>query len=327
MSRALDLALLGLGRTGTNPIVGAVIVRDDMVIGEGHHEALGEPHAEINALRQAGEAARGSSLFVTLEPCTHFGRTPPCVDSIIEAEIKEVFVAALDPNPIAGGGVERLESAGIQVHFGASRERALWENRAWRHWVATARPYVVWKVAASIDGRIAAADGSSQWITCAQSRQDVHAIRGASHAIITGTGTVLRDDPELSVRDGSNRTPLRVVVGDRDIASDAKIFMGPQETLLVKNRSPQYLIEELNSRQVVQVMLECGPRMAASWVEDNAIDELVVYTAPILLGGGPALFSDLRVASINEKRQLHLHDVTRIGTDLRAIYTTREWEV
>jgi diaminohydroxyphosphoribosylaminopyrimidine deaminase/5-amino-6-(5-phosphoribosylamino)uracil reductase len=327
MGRALDLALLGLGRTGTNPIVGAVLVRDDVVIGEGHHEALGGPHAEIIAIQQAGEAARGSSLFVTLEPCAHFGRTGPCVDAIIEAGIKEVFVAAHDPNPIASGGADRLESAGIQVYVGALRERALWENRAWRHWVENGRPYVIWKVAASIDGRIAAADGSSQWISCAESRQDVHAIRGASHAIITGTGTVLRDDPEMSVRDGSGRTPLRVVVGDRDVPPDAKIFTGPQETILVKNRSPQHLIEELNSRNVVQAMLECGPRMAARWLEDGAIDELVVYTAPILLGGGPALFSDLRVASINEKRQLQLHDVVRFGSDLRATYTTKNWEV
>jgi diaminohydroxyphosphoribosylaminopyrimidine deaminase/5-amino-6-(5-phosphoribosylamino)uracil reductase len=327
MGRALDLALLGLGRTGTNPIVGAVLVRDDVVIGEGHHGSLGGPHAEVNALRQAGDAARGSSLFVTLEPCAHFGRTPPCVDAIIEAGIKEVFVAALDPNPIASGGIARLESVGIPVYVGALGDRARWDNRAWRHWVVNGRPYVVWKVAASIDGRVAAADGSSQWISCAQSRQDVHAIRGASNAIITGTGTVLRDDPELSVRDGSGRTPLRVVVGSRDIPFDARIFVGPQETLLVKNRSPQHLIEELNSRQVVQAMLECGPRMAARWVEDNAVDELVVYTAPILLGGGPALFSDLRDASITDKRQLHFHNVVRFGSDVRATYTTKSWGV
>lgn len=326
MSRALDLALLGLGRTGTNPIVGAVLVRDGVVVGEGHHEVLGGPHAEINALRVAGDAARDSSLFVTLEPCAHYGRTPPCVDSIIDAGVKEVFIAALDPNPIAGGGIARLENAGINVYVGALLERALWENRAWRHWIANGRPYVIWKVAASIDGRIAAADGSSQWISGTQSRQDVHSIRGASHAIITGTGTVLRDDPELSVRDGSDRTPLRVVVGARRIPSDAKIFTGPQETLLVKDHSPQHLIEELNSRDVVQAMLECGPRMAGRWVDDNLIDELVVYTAPILLGGGPALFSDLKVASIGEKRQLQLHDVTRFGPDLRVTYTTRSWE-
>jgi diaminohydroxyphosphoribosylaminopyrimidine deaminase/5-amino-6-(5-phosphoribosylamino)uracil reductase len=167
----------------------------------------------------------------------HYLSPSSCVDAIIEAGIKEVFVAAHDPNPIASGGADRLESAGIQVYVGALRERALWENRAWRHWVENGCPYVIWKVAASIDGRIAAADGSSQWISCTESRQDVHAIRGASHAIITGTGTVLRDDPEMSVRDGSGRTPLRVVVGDRDVPPDAKIFTGPQETILVKNRS------------------------------------------------------------------------------------------
>lgn len=326
MGRALDLALLGLGRTGTNPIVGAVLVRDDVVIGQGYHEVLGGPHAEIIALRQAGDLARGSSLFVTLEPCAHFGRTAPCVDAIIEAGIKEVFVATFDPNLVASGGISRLESAGINIYVGALRERALWENRAWRHWIANDRPYVIWKVAASIDGRIAAADGSSQWISCEESRRDVHSIRGASHAIITGTGTVLRDDPEFSVRDGSDRIPLRVVVGDRDIPSDAKVFSGPQETILVKDRSPAHLIEELNSRKVVQAMLECGPRMAASWVEDNAVDELVVYTAPILLGGGPALFSDLKVASISEKRQFQLHDVVRIGSDSRATYTSKSWE-
>ena len=326
MGHALDLALLALGRTGTNPVVGAVLVLDGVVVGDGYHEALGGSHAEINALRQAGDSARGSSLFVTLEPCAHYGRTAPCVDSIIDAGVKDVFVSVRDPNPIAAGGIARLENAGIDVYMGALRERALWENRAWRHWISNSRPYLVWKVAASIDGRIAAADGSSQWITGEQSRQDVHSIRGASQAIITGTGTVLRDDPELSVRDGSDRTPLRVVVGKRHIPADAKIFNGPQETLLIKDHSPQALIAELTSREVVQAMLECGPRMAGRWIEDELIDEIIVYTAPILLGGGPALFSDLEVTSISDKRQLHLHDVKRIGPDIRAIYTTRSWE-
>ncbi len=327
MARALDLALLALGRTGTNPIVGAVLVLDGVVVGDGYHEALGGPHAEINALRRAGDLSRGSSLFVTLEPCAHYGRTAPCVDSIIDAGVKEVFVSVRDPNPIAAGGIARLENAGIDVHVGALRERALWENRAWRHWISTSRPYLVWKVAASIDGRIAAVDGSSKWITGEQSRQDVHSIRGASQAIITGTGTVLRDDPELSVRDGSDRIPLRVVVGDRPIPDVARIFNGPQETLLIKDHSPQALITELASRDVVQAMLECGPRMAGRWIEDGLIDEIVVYTAPILLGGGPALFSDLEVKSISEKRQLHLHDLKRFGPDVRATYTTRSWDV
>lgn len=326
MGRALDLALLGLGRTGTNPIVGAVLVSDDVVIGEGHHEVLGGPHAEINALRQAGDAARGASLFVTLEPCSHHGRTPPCVDAIIDAGIKEVFIATLDPNPVASGGIARLESAGIKVHVGSLQRRALWENRAWQHWIRTGRPYVIWKVAASIDGRIAAPDGSSKWITCEASRADVQKIRGASQAIVTSTGTVLRDDPELSVRDGSDRTPLRVVVGNRDIPADARIFSGPQETLVVKEHSPEHLIEQLMERDLVQVMLECGPRMAARWIEHEIIDELVVYTASILLGGGPALLSDLGAISISDKRQLQLHDVTRFDSDFRATYTTKSWD-
>ena len=327
MAHALDLAMLALGRTGTNPVVGAVLVLDGVAVGEGHHEVLGGPHAEINALRQAGDAARGSSLFVTLEPCAHYGRTAPCVDSIIDAGVKEVFISVRDPNPVAAGGISRLEKAGIFVHIGELRERALWQNRAWRHWISNSRPYLVWKVAASIDGRIAAADGSSQWITGEQSRRDAHSIRGASQAIITGTGTVLRDDPELSVRDGSDRTPLRVVVGNRHIPADAKIFAGPQETLIIKDHSPQALIEELSSRDVVQAMLECGPRMAARWIADELIDEIVVYTAPILLGGGPALFSDLEVTSISDKRQLHLHDLKRFGPDVRATYTTKSWEI
>ena len=326
MNRALDLALLGLGRTGTNPIVGAVLVRDDVVVGEGYHEVQGGPHAEVVAIRAAGDGAKGASLFVTLEPCAHFGRTPPCVEAIVDAGVKEVFIAAADPNPIASGGIARLEQAGIKVHVGTLQKQANWENRAWRHWIVTGRPYVIWKVAASIDGRVAAADGSSRWISGEESRRDVHSIRGASHAIITGTGTVLRDDPELSVRDGSNRTPLRVVVGDREIPDDAKIFSGPQETILIKDRTPEHLIEVLKSRQVVQALLECGPRMSARWIEENAVDELIVYTAPILLGGGPSLFSDLRVASINDKRQLWLHDVTRFGSDLRATYTTKSWD-
>jgi len=326
MHRALDLALMGVGKTSTNPIVGAVIVRDDEVVGEGFHEFLGGPHAEINALGQAGDSARGASIYVTLEPCAHQGRTGPCVEALISAGIKEVFIASLDPNPIASGGVGRLKEAGIDVRVGLLGGRAEWENRAWRHWVVNSRPYVLWKVAASIDGRIAAADGSSRWISSVESRRDAHALRGASQAIVTGTGTVLRDDPELSVRDESGRTPLRVVVGERSIPAEAKIFSGDQETLIIKDRSPQRVLEELNSHGVVQAMLECGPRMAGHWLEQGLIDELVVYTAPILIGGGPALFSDLRVASISDKRELHLHDVQRLGPDLRATYTTTRWE-
>ncbi len=326
MSRALELALLGLGRTETNPIVGAVIVRDGVLVGEGHHEFLGGPHAEIVALNQAGGAARGASIYVTLEPCAHQGRTGPCADALIAAGIKEVFIASRDLNPIAKGGIEKLEAAGIGVHLGLLRERAEWENRAWRHWVANLRPYVIWKVAASVDGRIAAPDGSSRWISSAESRADAHSLRGASQAIVTSTGTVLRDDAELSARDGSGRTPIRVVVGKRPISPGARIFSGDQETVIIKDHSPLGVVDELTSRGAVQAMLECGPQMAGDWFELGLIDELIVYLAPILIGGGPSLFSDLKVASISDKHELFLHDVQRFGPDLRTTYTTTGWE-
>ena len=217
MRRAIELAELGLGSTSPNPIVGAVIVGvDGTVVGQGFHARAGEPHAEVVALRDAGGRAQGASVFVTLEPCRHTGRTPPCTQALIDAGVARVVYAVDDPDPVAGHGAADLRAAGIAVEAGVLRDEAARSNAAWLHFTRTGRPYVTWKYAATLDGRVSAADGTSRWITGEAARHDVHLLRARSDAIVVGTGTVLADDPRLDVRlPGAAITdpPLRVVVG------------------------------------------------------------------------------------------------------------------
>jgi len=321
MSRALELAARGpLG--DPNPRVGAVIVDPrGLVVGEGFHEGAGTPHAEVMALRQAGPAARGGTAVVTLEPCAHTGRTGPCAQALIEAGVARVVFAQPDPTPTAGGGRAMLEAAGIRTTSGVLAQDSVALNEAWAFSLAAGRPRVTWKYAATLDGRSAAADGSSRWITGPQARADVHRLRAQCGAILVGTGTVIADDPALTVRgpDGAatGRQPLRVVMGLRPIPQTARVLDGAVPALHLSTHDPAQVLSALADREIHHVWLEGGPTVAAAFLGAGLVDEVVAYLAPALLGAGALAVGDLGIHAIDQALRLTPHEVTTIGPDIR----------
>src|SRR6185312_12237465 len=308
------------GATYPNPPVGAVILdAGSQVVGVGGTEPAGGPHAEVVALRRAGELAKGGTALVTLEPCNHHGKTPPCVDALVAAGVSRVVYAVADPNPVAAGGAARLESAGIEVVSGVLGdvvERGT--LREWLHKQRTGLPHITWKVAASVDGRSAAADGTSQWITSEAARGDVHRRRAAADAIIVGTGTVFADDPALTARlpDGSlaERQPMRVVVGEREISPDARILNDDSRTMLIRTHDPHEVIKALADR--TDVMLEGGPTLAGAFLRAGVVDRILAYVAPILLGGPIVVIDDVGVSTIGKALRWKFDGVEQIGPDL-----------
>ncbi|MEV0968670.1 bifunctional diaminohydroxyphosphoribosylaminopyrimidine deaminase/5-amino-6-(5-phosphoribosylamino)uracil reductase RibD [Microtetraspora glauca] len=347
MRRAIALAARGLGTTSPNPVVGCVVLdAAASVVGEGFHAYAGGPHAEVVALREAGERARGGTAYVTLEPCNHTGRTGPCAEALLAAGVARVVVAVTDPNPVAAGGVTRLRERGVRVDTGVLTEEAERGNAAWLTSVRARRPYVTWKFAATLDGRSAAEDGTSKWITSPEARSDVHRLRAECDAVVAGIGTVLADDPLLTARPSGEaeppeRLPLRVVVdSDGRIPAGARVLSGPAPTLVAVAsdvdvpphlrdvvrlpRTPygldlRALLAELHRRQVVSVLLEGGPRLAGSFVREGLVDRVVGYLAPALLGAGAAALGPAGVATIGEIHRLEIEDVTPIGPDLRVV--------
>jgi diaminohydroxyphosphoribosylaminopyrimidine deaminase/5-amino-6-(5-phosphoribosylamino)uracil reductase len=324
MHRALALAQTVRGRTSPNPPVGAVLLdASEELVGEGATSAPGGAHAEIHALRAAGERARGGTMYVTLEPCSHTGRTPPCATALIEAGVSRVVYAVDDPNPVAAGGARMLGDAGIDVIGGVNEAEArAGALRPWLHALATGRPFVTWKAAITLDGRVAAADGSSQWISSAASRADAHLIRGVVDAIMVGSGTVFADDPSLTVRtpDGelTEHQPLRVVVDRRHrIHEDARVFDDSAETLVLDTAVPRFALKALHDRGVRHVLLEGGPTLAGGFVEARCVDEIICYLAPKLLGAGPSALGDAGIATIADALELAIEDVTPVGDDIR----------
>jgi diaminohydroxyphosphoribosylaminopyrimidine deaminase / 5-amino-6-(5-phosphoribosylamino)uracil reductase len=322
MRRAIALAGGGIGRTYPNPMVGCVVTdAEGQPAGEGFHAYVGGPHAEVVALTMAGERARGGTAYVTLEPCNHTGRTGPCTQALIAAGITRVVYAVPDPNPQASGGDPVLVAHGIQVEAGLMRDEAERMNAVWLHAVRTGRPFLTWKFATTIDGRSAAADGSSRWITGPVARADVHKLRAECDAIAVGTGTVFADNPELTVRapDGSlaERQPLRVVVGRRTVPAAAKVRNDRAETLLLPLSDPDEVLRRLNSRQIRHLWLEGGPSLAAAFVRAGLVDRVIAYVAAGLLGSGRSAVGDLGAESIRDLRRFHLTDVTRFGDDVR----------
>jgi diaminohydroxyphosphoribosylaminopyrimidine deaminase/5-amino-6-(5-phosphoribosylamino)uracil reductase len=310
------------GTTYPNPPVGAVILdRDGAIAGVGATQRAGGPHAEVVALRRAGERAVGGTAAVTLEPCNHHGRTPPCVDALLKSGVSRVVYAVADPNPVAAGGARRLTESGVTVEVGVLAEDvAGGALREWLHRQRTGRPHVTWKFAASIDGRSAAADGTSQWITGEAARADVHRLRAVADAIVVGTGTVFADDPTLTARlpDGSlaDRQPLRVVVGEREISPDAKVLNDDSRTMVIRTRDPREVIQALSDR--TDVLLEGGPTLAGAFLRAGLVDRILAYVAPILLGGPVTVVDDVGVASIVQAQRWHFDDVHRVGPDLRV---------
>jgi len=318
MRRATALSEGVLGRTSPNPPVGAVVLTPTgVVVGEGATAPVGGPHAEVTALAAAGEQARGGTLVVTLEPCAHIGRTPPCTDAVLAAGIARVVVGCADPSSLAGGGADRLRAAGVGVLLVADPTPHGGPLEPWLHAQRTCRPHVTWKYAATLDGRSAAADGTSRWITGDAARADAHRLRDQADAVLVGVGTVLADDPELTVRPDPGRQPLRVVL-DRSgrTPPGAKILDLAAETLVLA-AEPAAALATLHARGVVGVLLEGGATVAAAFLRAGLVDRVIGYIAPALLGSGPAVVADFGVGTITDTLRLRLDEVTRVGEDLR----------
>jgi len=318
MRRALRLATTPGVPLGPNPRVGCVLLADDgSVVAEGYHRGAGTVHAEADALARAGADARGTTAVVTLEPCNHTGRTGPCAHALIAAGARRVVFAQRDPNPLATGGAVALAAAGIDVEQGLLEEEASEINRAWSFGIAHGRPLVTWKFATSLDGRSAAADGTSRWISGAASRRDVHRLRAASDTILVGTGTATVDDPALTVRDEHDQPlahqPLRAVMGLRELDPRLRLQDGAAETLSLRTHDPRTALSELFAQGRRHVFLEGGPTLAAAFVRAGLVDEVVAYLAPVLLGSGRAAVADLGIATIAEALRLTVTDVTILG--------------
>ncbi len=307
MRRALALAAKGKGYVSPNPLVGCVLTRDGEVIGEGFHERYGEPHAEANAIANTqanGHDIEGADLYVTLEPCAHFGKRPPCADLLIEKRIKSCTIALRDPYPeVDGKGIERLKAAGIETRLGLLEDAAREQNRFFLKRVTTGLPYVTLKIAQSIDGRSALSNGESKWITGEASRKRVHELRAEFDAVLVGSGTVLTDDPELTVRLAEGRNPTRIVL-DREarLPPASKVFSTHAPYLRVVGEglatsehdleigelggklSLWILIDAISRRGISSVLIEAGPKLAASVIDEELADELHFFTAPIVLG-------------------------------------------
>lgn len=321
MRRALELAARG-PLADANPRVGAVILdQAGTVVGEGFHDGAGTPHAEIMALREAGETARGGTAVVTLEPCAHTGLTRPCTLALIEAGVSRVVFAQTDPNPSARGGGALLETAGIRTAAGVLAEESTALNDAWTFSMVHGRPKVTWKFAATLDGRSAAVDGSSRWITGPEARADVHQLRAHCDAILVGTGTVIADNPALTVRgaDGkvSGRQPLRVVVGLRSIPESARVLDLEAPTLHLATHDPVEALKVLAEQEIHHVWLEGGPTVAAAFLEAGLVDEIIAYLAPALLGSGAPAVGDLGIQTIGQALRLTTREVITIGPDIR----------
>jgi diaminohydroxyphosphoribosylaminopyrimidine deaminase/5-amino-6-(5-phosphoribosylamino)uracil reductase len=333
MSRAVALSASVGEATRPNPNVGAVVLDPaGAVVGEGRHEKAGGPHAEVVALRAAGDRARGGTLVVTLEPCAHTGRTGPCTEALLAAGVSRVVYAVDDETSAAGGGAARLRAAGVDVESGALAPEAASANERWLTGVRLQRPFVVWKVAATLDGRVAAADGTSRWISGLESRRDAHRLRAECDAIVAGAGTVLADDPHLTVRDDAGRVageqPLRVVVDThgrtpdtarvRDaaaptwVATAAELGHGPHGGVdLVA------LLKSLWARDRTLVLLEGGPTLAGAFLRAGLVDRVVAYVAPLLLGDGVPVLAGTGIATLADGVDLDIYDVRQLGPDVR----------
>jgi diaminohydroxyphosphoribosylaminopyrimidine deaminase/5-amino-6-(5-phosphoribosylamino)uracil reductase len=326
MHRALALAETVRGQTSPNPPVGAVVLgTDGRLAGEGVTSPAGGAHAEVVALEAAGAAARGGTVVVTLEPCAHTGRTGPCAQALVDAGITRVVYAVTDPNPVASGGEAALRAAGVDVAAGAE-EHAAAEGalRPWLHAIRTGRPFVTWKYAATLDGRVAAADGTARWISSAASRADAHAFRAIVDAILIGSGTVLADDPQLTVRDSADRLakhqPLRVVLDRRHrTPQSARVLDNAAPTLVLDTAVPRFALKALYDKGVRHVLLEGGPTLAGAFMEAHCVDEVIVYLAPLLLGNGPAALGDAGIATLTDAVTLDVQAVSRTGEDVKLV--------
>lgn len=314
MRRALQLAATPGVPLGPNPRVGCVILdADGTTLAEGFHRGAGSPHAEVDALTAAGESACGSTAVVTLEPCNHTGRTGPCSEALIAAGVRRVVHAQADPNPVARGGADRLREAGVEVDGGLLADEAAAVNRVWSFAMEHRRPFVTWKFATTLDGRSAAADGTSRWVSSRAARLDTHRLRALCDTMLVGTNTVEVDDPELTVRDELDQPvavqPLRAVMGLRDLLPDRRVLDDRAETVHLRTRRPDEALERLFAMDRQHVFLEGGPTLARAFLQAGLVDEVVAYVAPMLLGAGTSAVADLGITTIADARHLHVSDV------------------
>ncbi|HBA88609.1 MAG TPA: bifunctional diaminohydroxyphosphoribosylaminopyrimidine deaminase/5-amino-6-(5-phosphoribosylamino)uracil reductase RibD [Geobacter sp.] len=355
MRRALALARRGVGKTAPNPAVGCVIVRDGAIVGRGWHKKAGTPHAEVHALNEAGALAAGADVYVTLEPCAHYGKTPPCAKALVEARVARVFVGMVDPNPlVAGKGIEMLREAGIEVEVGLLEEACRELNRPFIKWIQTRLPYVVLKSALTLDGKSATASGDSKWVTSDHARREVHRLRGRLDAIMVGVGTVLKDDPQLTCRLPGGKDPLRVVVDTtlrvplhaalfglqsgagtliatccQDEAKIEAVKARGAEVLLCRESGGQVdladLFAKLGERGVQSVLLEGGSHLAGAALRGGHIDRCMIFLAPKLVGGaGMGLFAGEGAVLMADAIQLDDVTVKRVGVDLLVEGKPRE---
>jgi diaminohydroxyphosphoribosylaminopyrimidine deaminase / 5-amino-6-(5-phosphoribosylamino)uracil reductase len=350
MSLAINLAKGTLGQTSPNPVVGAVLVNENQIVGMGAHWKAGEPHAEVHAIQMAGEKAKDATLYVTLEPCSHFGKTPPCSDLVIRTGIKKVFIATTDPNPqVAGRGIERLKNAGIEVEVGLLQQEALELNKVFFYNIRTGLPYVTLKTAISLDGKIATVTGESKWITGESARNDVHRFRHWHDAILVGVNTVIKDDPTLTTRlTSGGKNPIRIILDTHlKIPIEANVITDQQSPTwivtgsevnpklesefrnlgieIVKMASPHISIPEMlkviGEKGITSLFVEGGSEVHGSFLKDRAFQQVIAYIAPKLIGGklAPASFGGAGIEKIADTVQLTFREVELVGNDIRII--------
>ena len=331
MALALKLSKLGQAGVGANPMVGCVISRDDKIIAKDYHHQYGQEHAEINALNQIGHKAENCKLYVTLEPCSHHGKTPPCINAIIKAGIKKVYVATLDPNPlVSGSGVKLMKENGIDVEIGLLENNAIEVNRGFFKRMKTGLPFITSKIAMSLDGRVAMRSGESKWITSEASRADVQILRSQNQAILTGSGTILNDNPMLTVRNKKLQSkPLRVIIDSCNSITDKSlnIFSSDSETLILNPTNSKILkngkidlksaLIKLGEMGINNVLLESGSGLNGAMMESSLIDEFIIYTAPVILGSDAQAMMELPFKKMSEKISLNILELTQVANDLK----------
>ncbi|MEI6552093.1 MAG: bifunctional diaminohydroxyphosphoribosylaminopyrimidine deaminase/5-amino-6-(5-phosphoribosylamino)uracil reductase RibD [Actinomycetes bacterium] len=331
MQRAIALAEKGLGKTAPNPIVGAVIIdAAGTVVGEGFHDRVNSPdHAEVVAIKAAGNKAAGATIVVTLEPCNHTGSTGPCVQAIIAAGITTVVFAVSDPNESAAGGAAALRAAGVTVIEGFLKDEAAFSNRAWLMKITKNRPFFTWKVATTLDAKVAATDGTSKWITNETSRADVQVLRRQADAILVGTNTVIADDPHLIPRgdfQGYGANPIRVICGEQTLPTAAKVFDNAADTVVVASKDLDVLVEKLNELGVNHVFVEAGPTLGSAMLDHCLLDELIMYQAPSLLGSGKQFFIFDYPSTISNQMRLDHISTQVLAGDVKSVYRIRNGE-
>ena len=331
MALALKLSKLGQAGVGANPMVGCVISSDDKIIAKDYHHQYGQEHAEINALNQIGHKAENCKLYVTLEPCSHHGKTPPCINAIIKAGIKKVYVATLDPNPlVSGSGVKLMKENGIDVEIGLLENNAIEVNRGFFKRMKTGLPFITSKIAMSLDGRVAMRSGESKWITSEASRADVQILRSQNQAILTGSGTILNDNPMLTVRNKKLQSkPLRVIIDSSNSITDKSlnIFSLESKTLILNPTNSKILkngkidlksaLIKLGEMGINNVLLESGSGLNGAMMESSLIDEFIIYTAPVILGSDAQAMMELPFKKMSEKISLNILELTQVANDLK----------